>query len=401
MLACVPLDDPVPFKDVADICGISVSQLCRVTRLMATAGFLQEPRPGQIAHSPLSAGFVTEPALLDAAMFLSGTAAPTSLKMPLATKQFAASGRADQSAYAAAFDTNISLATVFERQPRLQRQFDTYFSCITGDDQTGIRKVLMQVDWGSLGDATVVDVSYYPAQHLTTPLTPEPRPPSRTYDPPPETSNTNNQPDHQSQVGPPSASTAINLASLFPSLHFIVQTYKPSPTGPPCLTPPTANTPAAEIPTNLTSQITLQQRTRGTTQFARPAAVYLLHLPSPSPSLSWPAISTHAVSELSAHVDVLRTNPGARLVLTALVLPPPATPTHGTQATDAEVEAAARVRDLTLLQLANGRHAELAEVVALLNGVRDGAGGGFVVTDEIRVSGSAVVAWEVRYRGGV
>lgn len=159
MLACVPLDDSVAFSDVADICGVPEGHLCRVTRLMATAGFLREPRPGHIAHSPVSAQFVTEPALLDAAMFLAGTAAPAALKMPLATRQFAASERADQSAYAAAFDTGIPLANVFELQPRLQRQFATFLSFTTSDDQANVRDILMRVDWASLGHATVVDVS--------------------------------------------------------------------------------------------------------------------------------------------------------------------------------------------------------------------------------------------------
>ncbi|KAG7284355.1 hypothetical protein NEMBOFW57_010728 [Staphylotrichum longicolle] len=365
VLACVPLDDSVAFSDVADICGVPEGHLCRVTRLMATAGFLREPRPGHIAHSPVSAQFVTEPALLDAAMFLAGTAAPAALKMPLATRQFAGSERADQSAYAAAFDTGIPLANVFELQPRLQRQFATFLSFTTSDDQANVRDILMRVDWANLGHATVVD------------------------------------------IGAPSASFTIGLAALFPSLQFIVQTYEPSPSGSSslalgggCITlpsPVTAGCPgsssaarAAEIPAHLSGRITLQKRIAGTTQFARTAAVYVLHLPPPSPSLPWSAVASHAVSELTAHLDVLRTNPGARLILTALVLPPQG-------AVDAEMEAAARVRDLSLLQLANGRHAEKAEVVDLLNGIRDSAGG-FVLTDEIRSPTSAFVAWEIRYQ---
>lgn len=160
MLACIPLDDAVPFKDVADICGVPEGQLFRVSRLMITSGFLQEPQQGHVAHSPLSAQFVTEPALLDAVMFLSGTAAPASLKMATATRQYGASDRTDQSAYTVAFDTGVPLASVFELQPRLQRQFGTYLESVTNGDQAGTRDVLMRVDWGSLGNATVVDVSY-------------------------------------------------------------------------------------------------------------------------------------------------------------------------------------------------------------------------------------------------
>ncbi len=183
VLACIPLDDTVAFRDVADICGVPENQLCRVTRLMATAGFLREPRAGHVGHSPLSAQFVTEPALLDAAMFLAGTAAPAALKMPLATKRFATSDRADQTAYAAAFDTTVPLASVFELQPRLQRQFETFLSFVTSDDVTGVRDVVMRVDWASLGNATVVDVSTSstrPHTHPTYTLVPISRTPSAT-----------------------------------------------------------------------------------------------------------------------------------------------------------------------------------------------------------------------------
>jgi hypothetical protein len=102
---------------------------------------------------------------------------------------------------------------------------------------------------------------------------------------------------------------------------------------------------------------------------------------------------------------VLRTNPGARLVLTALVLPPPPAAAAAQQqqqgmAGDAEDETAVRVCDLSLLQLADGRLPERGEVVALVGGVCDGVGGGLVVVGEMRVGGSAFVAWEIGYRVG-
>jgi hypothetical protein len=77
-------------------------------------------------------------------------------------------------------------------------------------------------------------------------------------------------------------------------------------------------------------------------------------------------------------------------MLTALVLPAPGT-------VDLETEAAARLRDLSLLQLANGRQAEMVELVDVLNGVRDSSGG-LVLTNEIRSPSSPLVAFEVRYQ---
>lgn len=158
MLACIPLEGSVPFKDVADISGVPEAQLCRVARMMATAGFLHEPRPGQVAHSPLSAQFVTHPALLDAAVFMSETGAPAALKMSSATKQFAGSDRPERCAFNVAFDTSMTFAGCAEQRPKLQRQFAASQSC-TSDEDAGVLDVLMRLDWRSLGNGTVVEVS--------------------------------------------------------------------------------------------------------------------------------------------------------------------------------------------------------------------------------------------------
>lgn len=77
-------------------------------------------------------------------------------------------------------------------------------------------------------------------------------------------------------------------------------------------------------------------------------------------------------------------------MLTAVVLPAPGT-------VDVDTEAAARLRDLSLLQLANGRQAEMVEMMDVLNGVRDGSGG-LVLSSEIRSPSSSLVAFEVRYQ---
>jgi len=151
----------VSTSDVAGISGVPEAQLCRVVSMLATAGFFYEPRPGYVAHSPLSAPFVTQPALQDAAMFLSETAAPAALKMAAATRQSAGPDRPEQSAYMAALNGSTPISSVLELQPKLQRQFKTYLTYVTVDDEVGIRDVLMHFDWQALGTATVVEVSGY------------------------------------------------------------------------------------------------------------------------------------------------------------------------------------------------------------------------------------------------
>ena len=161
MLACIPLSDSVPFKDVADLAGVPEMQLCRVVRMTATAGFLHEPQPSHVAHSALSAPFVTKPSFLDAAMFLSETAAPTALQMAVATQRFGHSQRPDESAYSVAFNTSATFASACEQQSRLQRQWPAYLRYGTGDVDASVTDILTRLDWLSLDNTSVVEVGLF------------------------------------------------------------------------------------------------------------------------------------------------------------------------------------------------------------------------------------------------
>lgn len=159
VLACIPLSGSVPFKDVADLAGVPSTQLSRVVRMTATAGFLHEPQPGHVAHSALSAPFVTKPSFLDAAMFLSEIAAPTALQMAFATQRFGHSQRPDESAYNVAFGTEVAFASVCEQRTKLQRQWPAFLRHGTGDVDACVTDILTRLDWRSLGNASVVEVS--------------------------------------------------------------------------------------------------------------------------------------------------------------------------------------------------------------------------------------------------
>jgi hypothetical protein len=159
VLACIPLSGSVPFKDIADLAGVPETQICRVVRMMATAGFLHEPQPGHVAHSALSAPFVTKPSFLDAAMFLSETAAPAALQMAVATQRFGHSQRPSESAYNVAFNTSAAFSSAFEQRSKLQRQWPAYLRYGTGDVDSSVTDILSRLDWLSLGNVTVVEVS--------------------------------------------------------------------------------------------------------------------------------------------------------------------------------------------------------------------------------------------------
>ncbi|EPS34280.1 hypothetical protein PDE_09244 [Penicillium oxalicum 114-2] len=126
--ACIPLEGTALVKDISNLIGVSESQLIRVVRMATTGGFLQEPQPGYVSHSEISAVFVTKPSYLDAAMFLAETAAPAALTMGTGIGHDSDSDeRKDGVSCLSPF------ATAREAQlPRLQRQWPAYLRYGTG-----------------------------------------------------------------------------------------------------------------------------------------------------------------------------------------------------------------------------------------------------------------------------
>ena len=158
VLACIPLSGSIAAKDVADLAGVPETQLCRIVRMTATAGFLHEPRTGNIAHTALSAPFITNLSYLDATKFLAETAAPTALHMITATQRHGHLESPRDSAYSIVFNTARPFQVAGVEQIKLQRQWSAYRRC-TGDKDDCLTELLGQLNWRSLGSASIVDVS--------------------------------------------------------------------------------------------------------------------------------------------------------------------------------------------------------------------------------------------------
>ncbi|KAF2017047.1 hypothetical protein BU24DRAFT_420072 [Aaosphaeria arxii CBS 175.79] len=358
VLAFVPLgaNCSVPIKDVADLADVPEAHLSRVVRIMAIAGFLREPQPGHIEHTALSASFVTRPAHLDAAMFLAETIAPSALHMAAASRQhstarafgFGADGSAcdaGDSAYTLATrgspteDSTFQLA--FERRKRLQRQWPAYLNSV-GDTDDAAAELLGQLDWIGLGNSCVVDVG----------------------GPIPGRTNTGNRCAIQA------------LADLYPALSFAVQTEDPSAPISPSFPDPGR-------------RISVHKRPNGAPQTIKDAAVYMVRL-STSSSPPIVPIRERILSELRSHLRVLEGNRSALLILTPRLLPDPGS-------VDVQVESMARLRDLSLLQLANERDLNMQELMDLVDSVHD-ANGRLVVIKQLRSRNSSVVALGIRYQ---
>lgn len=115
--------------------------LTRIIRLTATAGFLQEPKPGNVAHTPLSAPFVANPSFLDAVMFLAESVAPAALQM------------ANESAYNLGPNTTKSFHTLCNEQPKLSRQWSAYLQHAAGlYAADSVVDILAQMDRYTIGN---------------------------------------------------------------------------------------------------------------------------------------------------------------------------------------------------------------------------------------------------------
>lgn len=173
VLACLPPSGSVPVRDVAHLSLVREAQLAQVIRMTATAGFLREPQPGTVAHTPLSARFVSHPPFRDAAMFLAECAVPAALQMATATRRRnnmkcghdSSNGHGHSlglglgpSAYGLAFDTLQPFAAACDGKPKLQRQWTAYLQHAAHDADESIADVLTRLDWGALGPACVVEV---------------------------------------------------------------------------------------------------------------------------------------------------------------------------------------------------------------------------------------------------
>ena len=151
----------MPIEDVAGLSSVPEAQLARVIRLTATAGFLHEPQPALVAHSALSARFVTNPSYLDAAMFLAESAAPAALEMAATTQRFGESDRPNETAYNVALNTTKPFHTALQERTKLHRQWFAYLRYAGGlHEAEEVTDVLTRFDWTnvSTGSSLVVEV---------------------------------------------------------------------------------------------------------------------------------------------------------------------------------------------------------------------------------------------------
>ena len=166
------------------------------------------------------------------------------------------------------------------------------------------------------------------------------------------------------------------LAKKFPALQFIVQMTEPAQSHNGLF--------GAEKVEDFRGRITVQQRMPAAVQEVKEAAVYILRLTTP-----FPPLPAQILAELSAHLGILRANAFATLILAPPLLPEPGM-------VGPNVEAMARLQDLSRLQLTNGSGLELRDLIDMVDSVHDSTGR-LVVVNRLRSRNGATVALGVKY----
>lgn len=158
ILAFIPHQGSIALGDIAELASVPENQLRRIVRMMTAAGFLQEPQPGQVEHTALSAPFGNRPSYHDALMFLTSSAAPAAMQMVPVTQRWRHQQLLLQGI--ACHSNDLPLAASIRQQAATpRRQWPSYLRYALRDQDSSLASIFNSFDWASLGDATVVDVS--------------------------------------------------------------------------------------------------------------------------------------------------------------------------------------------------------------------------------------------------
>ena len=161
ILQRIPLgsDESVAYEDIAKAANVSSRRLKSVARMAMTGGILAEDELQRVKHSRISAQFVTEPAFLDWALFMTRYSAPTALAFAKATERWGDTKEKNETAYNIAFDTPMPFFDHVSQSEEMTQLFAGYMRAQGRSSGLVVEHLITGYDWARLGSAHVVDVS--------------------------------------------------------------------------------------------------------------------------------------------------------------------------------------------------------------------------------------------------
>lgn len=123
-----------------------------------TTYILCEPSPGEVAHTAISALLKTNSDYHDWAVFMSDISVPTAAHLLDATLKWPRSVEKTETAYNAAFSTDLPFFQHLGQLPERSQQFSRYMRSVTNSEGSHLKHLVQGYDWGALGNALVIDV---------------------------------------------------------------------------------------------------------------------------------------------------------------------------------------------------------------------------------------------------
>ncbi|KAI7972817.1 hypothetical protein EIK77_003963 [Talaromyces pinophilus] len=160
ILQHIPLgtDVSVAYEDIAKAANVSSRRLKSVARMAMTGGILAEDESQRVKHSRISAQIVSEPALLDWALFITRYSAPTALAFARATERWGDSKDKNETAYNLAFNTPMAFFDHVSQSEEMTQHFAGYMRGQGRSSGLAVEHLITGYDWARLGPAHLRDI---------------------------------------------------------------------------------------------------------------------------------------------------------------------------------------------------------------------------------------------------
>ncbi|KAL9118984.1 MAG: hypothetical protein Q9187_004464 [Circinaria calcarea] len=295
-----PVYEEASFDEIAKTTGLSEHNVRRFLRHAMTKHIFHEPRKGFVAHTAASQLLSEDEQMLDWVSASTDELWQAACQTVNAMERWPGSQEPNQTGFALANNSEKSIYEILAQYPQRAKRFGNAMTSYTQGAGYDLKLLERNYPWAALGEATIVD------------------------------------------VGGSHGSVCIHLATVFPSLTFVVQDF-----------PPVIEAGSSQLSSqdpSLASRITFQAHDFLTEQPVKGADVYffrwIFH--------NWS--DAYSVRILRNLIPALK--PGARIVVHDNLLPEP-----GTMALWAEE--GLRCMDLTMLELQNSREREMDDWKAL------------------------------------
>ncbi|PKY03304.1 S-adenosyl-L-methionine-dependent methyltransferase [Aspergillus campestris IBT 28561] len=154
----VPLDGCISYEDIAAKVGLDKALIERVMQTLITRGVFQQPDPGHVSHTRLSATLATEqwPDVLFNVIYRWGN--PAIMHIADALTKWGASPKPNEAGYNIALNTDKTIWESLDQNQVAQETFGKLMNTVSSF-LGPIDTLISGYDWAGLGDAIVVDVA--------------------------------------------------------------------------------------------------------------------------------------------------------------------------------------------------------------------------------------------------